>query len=33
MLSCKNITDEEYFPANQARGLPRRFVLSVETRF
>jgi iron complex outermembrane recepter protein len=32
-LNLKNLTDEEYYPANQARGLPRRGVLSVTTRF
>ena len=32
-LSGKNMGDKEYFPANQARGLPRRFVLSLESRF
>jgi len=33
MLSWKNLTNEEYFPANQARGLPSRAVLSVSTKF
>ncbi len=32
-LSWKNITDEEYFPANQQQGLPDRFVLSITARF
>lgn len=32
-LSWKNITDEEYFPANQARGLPSRLVLSAGVKF
>jgi iron complex outermembrane receptor protein len=32
-LSWKNLTDKEYFPANQARGLPERFVLSVSAKF
>lgn len=32
-LNVKNITDETYFPANQARGKPRQFVLTVGTRF
>jgi iron complex outermembrane recepter protein len=32
-LSWKNITDKEYFPANQARGLPERFIASVSVRF
>ena len=32
-LSWKNVTDEEYFPANQARGLPERFIASVSVRF
>jgi iron complex outermembrane recepter protein len=32
-LNWKNITDEEYFPANQQQGLPERFVLSVVARF
>lgn len=30
-LNIKNITDEVYFPANQARGKPRQFVLSFST--
>ena len=32
-LSWKNLTDKEYFPANQARGLPERFVFSVSAKF
>jgi iron complex outermembrane receptor protein len=32
-LNIKNITDETYFPANQARGKPRQFVLTVATTF
>jgi iron complex outermembrane receptor protein len=32
-LSWKNVTDENYFPANQARGLPSRLILSVSARF
>ncbi len=32
-LSWKNLTNEKYFPANQARGLPSRAVLSVSARF
>lgn len=32
-LAWKNITDEEYFPANQQRGLPERLILAVTTRF
>lgn len=32
-LSWKNVTDEQYFPANQARGLPSRFVLSLSAKF
>src|SRR5262249_38387753 len=28
-LNLKNLTDKEYYPANQARGLPRRGVLSL----
>ncbi len=32
-LNIKNLTDETYFPANQARGKPRQFVLSVGTTF
>lgn len=32
-LSWKNLTNEEYFPANQARGLPSRAVFSLSARF
>lgn len=32
-LAWKNITDEEYYPANQQRGFPSRFLLSLSTRF
>ncbi|MBI5689838.1 MAG: TonB-dependent receptor plug domain-containing protein [Verrucomicrobia bacterium] len=32
-LAWKNITDEEYFPANQQRGFPSRVILSFATRF
>lgn len=32
-LNVKNLTDENYFPANQSRGKPRQFVLSVGTTF
>jgi iron complex outermembrane receptor protein len=32
-LNAKNLGDKEYYPANQARGLPRRFVFSVTARF
>lgn len=32
-LAWKNITNEEYFPANQQRGYPSRLVLSASTRF
>lgn len=32
-LNIKNITDEVYYPANQSRGRPRQFILSVNTRF
>jgi iron complex outermembrane receptor protein len=32
-LAWKNISDKEYFPANQQRGLPERFVLSVSAKF
>ena len=32
-LSWKNIGDKEYFPANQARGLPSRGILSLTARF
>ena len=32
-LALKNLTNEEYFPANQERGLPRRLVASVTARF
>jgi iron complex outermembrane receptor protein len=33
VLNLKNLTDKEYYPANQARGLPRRAVLSVTAKF
>ncbi|MDQ8182031.1 TonB-dependent receptor [Pelagicoccus sp. SDUM812005] len=32
-LSWKNISDEEYFPANQQRGLPSRFILAADVAF
>lgn len=32
-LSGKNLTNKDYLPANQARGLPRRFVLSAIVKF
>ena len=32
-LSWKNIANEEYFPANQARGLPERLLLSLSVKF
>ena len=32
-LNVKNITNEVYFPANQARGKPRQFILTVGTKF
>lgn len=32
-LAVKNIADTEYFNANQSRGNPQRFILSVSTRF
>ena len=32
-LSWKNVTDKEYYPANQARGLPERLIGSVSIRF
>ena len=32
-LSWKNVTDQEYYPANQARGLPERLIGSVSIRF
>lgn len=32
-LNWKNITDEEYFPANQQHGIPERLVLSIMARF
>lgn len=32
-LAWKNITDEEYFPANQQRGFPSRLLFSVSARF
>ncbi len=33
VLNLKNLTDKEYYPANQARGQPRRAVLSVTAKF
>ena len=33
VLNLKNLTVEEYYPANQARGLPRRAVVSVTAKF
>jgi iron complex outermembrane recepter protein len=32
-LSWKNVTDKEFFPANQARGLPERLIASVSVKF
>jgi iron complex outermembrane receptor protein len=32
-LNIKNIGDKVYYPANQARGRPRQFVLSASTKF
>jgi iron complex outermembrane receptor protein len=32
-LNAKNLSNKEYYPANQARGLPRRFILSLTARF
>lgn len=32
-LNIKNLADESYYPANQARGKPRQFVLTVGTQF
>ncbi len=32
-LNWMNMADEEYFPANQQRGMPGRAVLSVTTKF
>jgi len=32
-LNVKNIGDVVYYPANQARGKPRQFILSVGTQF
>jgi iron complex outermembrane recepter protein len=32
-LNWKNMTDEEYFPANQARGLPSRLIGSFSVKF
>jgi iron complex outermembrane receptor protein len=32
-LNLENISDEEYFPANQQRGLPRRIGLTLAQRF
>ena len=33
VLNLKNLADKEYYPANQARGLPRRAVLTFTTKF
>jgi len=32
-LNLKNLTDETYYPANQARGKPRQLVLTAATTF
>ncbi|HVU34168.1 MAG TPA: TonB-dependent receptor [Opitutaceae bacterium] len=32
-VSGKNLTNKDYLPANQARGLPRRFILSAIVKF
>lgn len=32
-LAWKNITDEEYFPANQQRGFPSRLLFTISARF
>lgn len=32
-LNLKNIADKVYYPANQSRGKPRQFVLTVGTKF
>lgn len=32
-ISWKNVTDKTYYPANQARGLPERVVVSVSAKF
>jgi outer membrane receptor protein involved in Fe transport len=32
-VSCRNVTNEEYFPTNNARGDPRLFILSLSMRF
>lgn len=32
-LSCKNLTNEEYFPTNNTRGDPRLLILSVSAKF
>ncbi len=32
-LAWKNISDEEYYPANQQRGLPSRLLLSTTVKF
>jgi iron complex outermembrane receptor protein len=32
-FGCKNLADKEYFPSNQSRGQPRRWVLSLATKF
>ena len=32
-VAWKNISNEEYFPANQARGLPERVILSLSAKF
>ena len=31
-LSAKNVADTEYWNANQSRGTPGRFILSLSTR-
>lgn len=32
-VAWKNLTDEEYFPANQQRGYPSRLVASALLKF
>jgi outer membrane receptor protein involved in Fe transport len=32
-LAGKNLADKSYLPSNTTRGQPRRFILSVSTKF
>lgn len=32
-LTCKNVTDKEYFPTNNSRGQPRTLILSLGAKF